>query len=220
MTATLKRAEPAAPRSADRTRPDGRSTNRRIRGPELAVGVLVMVGFALAAVLWHLSSVEKVPALAMVDSIARGQVIESTDLHVVYVASDDAIARMDPSRSGSVVGRVATVDLEAGALLTRTAVADGAAVRSGEAVVGLSLDPGAYPARGLAPGDVVNVVRSSDVAELDAAPKVIARDATVFAVEEMSSDRLLVSVIAPAGDAEVVAATAGAGGLRLVLVSS
>ncbi len=86
-------------------------------------------------------------------------------------------------------------------------------------MVGLSLDPGAYPARGLAPGDRVNVVRSADVAELDANPTVIARNATVYAVDELASDRLLVSVLATEPDAEAVAAVASAGGLRLVLVS-
>jgi hypothetical protein len=85
--------------------------------------------------------------------------------------------------------------------------------------VGLSLDPGAYPARGLAPGDHVNVVRSSDIANLSSEPSVVARNATVFEVEDLSNDRLLVSVLSTQGDAEAVAALADAGGLRLVLVA-
>ncbi|MCZ7537383.1 MAG: hypothetical protein M5T61_16715 [Acidimicrobiia bacterium] len=48
---------------------------------------------------------------------------------------------------------------------------------------------------------------------------VIARGATVVSVEELASDRLLVSILAPEGDAVAVAARAGSGSLRLVQVS-
>ena len=187
--------------------------------PELAVGVLVTVVFALGAVLWHLSAVEKVSALVVASSIERGEVIDASDVSVAYVSSDDPLARLDGSQINRVVGRVALVDLAEGTLLTNSVIADAAAVQEGDGVVGLSLDPGAYPARGLAPGDRVNVVRSADVAELDANPTVIARNATVYAVDELASDRLLVSVLATEPDAEAVAAVASAGGLRLVLVS-
>lgn len=190
-----------------------------MRAPEVAVGVLVTVVFALGAVLWHLSAVEKVAALVVASGVERGEVIESGDVRVAYVSSDDTLARLDSSQIDRVVGRVALVDLAAGTVLTTSVVADAAAVEAGDGVVGLSLDPGAYPARGLAPGDRVNVVRTADVADLDADPTVVARDATVFAVDELASDRLLVSVLATEADAEAVAAVAGAGGLRLVLVA-
>jgi hypothetical protein len=221
----------ATPRSATRTtsvssnghaaRPevDIRPPGRRVRAPEVAVGVLVTVVFALGAVLWHLSAVEKVAALVVASGVERGEVIESGDVRVAYVSSDDTLARLDSSQIDRVVGRVALVDLAAGTVLTTSVVADAAAVEAGDGVVGLSLDPGAYPARGLAPGDRVNVVRTADVADLDADPTVVARDATVFAVDELASDRLLVSVLATEADAEAVAAVAGAGGLRLVLVA-
>lgn len=201
------------------TQVDVRPPGRRVRVPEVAVGVLVTVVFALGAVLWHLSTVEKVPALAAASAIERGEVIESGDVRVVYVSSDGSLARLGSSQLDEVVGRVALVGLTEGTLLTPSVVADAAAVNTGEGVVGLSLDPGAYPARGLATGDRVSVVRSAEVADLDAKPTVIARDATVFAVEELSSDRLLVSILTRETDAEAVAATASAGGLRLVLVA-
>jgi hypothetical protein len=181
--------------------------------------VLVTVVFALGAVLWHLSAVEKVPALAAASQIQRGDVIDASDVRVVYVSSDDNLARLDSAQMGRVTGRIALVDLAEGTLLTPSVVADAATVNAGDGVVGLSLDPGAYPARGLAPGDQVNVVRSADVAELDAKPTVIAHNAEVFKVEEMSSDRLLVSILADESDADAVAAAEGAGGLRLVLVA-
>jgi len=205
--------------------------------PELVVGVLVMTVFALGAVLWHLSAVDKSPALAVVGNVERGQTLSASDVRVVYVASDDTLARLPEADLNRVVGRVALVDLAPGTLLTRSLVADHPALEAGDGIVGLSLEPGGYPAMGLSPGDLVNVVRTIDPADPinDAADDtdsgsgseastatgdvVIARGATVVSVEELSSDRLLVSILASEGDAVAVAARAGSGSLRLVQVS-
>lgn len=196
-----------------------RPPGRRARVPEIVVGVLITAVFALGAVLWHLRAVAKVPALVAVSAIDRGEVVDSSDVRIAYVSSDGALARLDSSELNRVVGRVALVDLGEGTLFTPSMVAEATAIEAGDGVVGVALDPGAYPARGLAPGDRVNVVRTADAGDLDAEPSVIARNATVFAVEELSSDRLLVSILTSEGDAEAAAASAGAGGLRLVLVA-
>jgi hypothetical protein len=198
--------------------------------PELVVGVLVMSVFALGAVLWHLSAVDRSPALAVVGTVERGDVISSDDLRVVYVSSDDALARMSESQMTEVVGRVALVDLAPGTLVTRSVVADRPTLEEGEGIVGLSLDPGGYPDLGLAPGDRVTIVRSGDTAVPEATDdsaddgetstsNVIAREATVVSVEELTGDRRLVSVLTTEADAEAVAAAAGSGSLRLVQVS-
>lgn len=195
----------------------------RVRGPELVVGLLVTVLFALGAVLWHLNAVDRSPALAVVGSVERGDTISSADIKIIYVSSDDALARLDGSQLSEVVGQVALVDLAPGTMLSRSVVADGPALDAGEGVVGLSLEPGGYPAMGIAPGDRVSVVRTAEPGAVDEGGEpsevVLTRDATVFAVEELASDRLLVSIVAPEDDAEAVAAAAGTGSLRLVLVS-
>jgi hypothetical protein len=185
--------------------------------------VLITVVFALGAVLWHLSLVDKSPALAVAGAVERGDAIGAEDVRVVYVSSDDAVARLDESRLDQVVGRVALIDLAPGMLLTESVIAERPSLAEGEGVVGLALEPGAYPALGLSPGDRVSVVRSVDpttvVGADDTSELVVARDATVFAVEELASEGRLVSIIAPEADAEAVAAAAGSGALRLVQVS-
>ena len=70
----------------------------RLRIPELAIGLFVMIGFALAAVLWHLNSVDKTPALAVALSVERGETIRAEDIRVVYRASDEVLARLDESQ--------------------------------------------------------------------------------------------------------------------------
>jgi hypothetical protein len=196
----------------------------------LAVGVLVTVVFALGAVLWHLRAVDSSPALAVTGAVERGATIGAGDVRVVYVSSGDGVARLDESQIDQVVGRVALVDLAPGTLLTASVIADRPAVAPGEGVAGLALDPGAYPALGLSPGDRVNVVRSTDPAAVTtgggdgdessgASEVVVAQGATVLAVDELASDRRLVSILAPENEAEAVAAEAGSGALRLVQVS-
>jgi len=220
------------PRSGPPGSNSHRSTNavslappgRRVRVPELVVGVLVVVVFALGAVLWHLSAVDKSPALAVVGTVERGDEIAADDLRVVYVASDDPVARLDEAQMSEVVGRVAAVDLAPGTLISRSLVAERPTVAPNEGVVGLALEPGGYPAMGVSPGDRVNVVRTVDPAVTaadsgDGPEVVIARDATVFAVEDLPSDRRLISILAAEGAAEAVAAAAGSGSLRLVLVA-
>ena len=195
------------------------SPKRGVRLPELAVGVLVTVLFALGAVLWHLSATAKEPALAVRSHLQRGDVIDYSDLRTVYVATDDALVRM--THASDVVGRVAEVDLGPGVIITPTVISDGAPIQPGEGVVGLALDPGHYPSLGLAPGDRVNVVRTSDesLSGTDTDNRVVARGATVFEVEDLASDRKLVSIKASEGEAEAVAAASGASGLKLVLVT-
>lgn len=219
-TRTVSRSAPGSSNGQGVTAPvEIRPPGRRVRIPEVAIGVLITVVFALGAVLWHLSSVQKIPALAAASQISRGQVIDANDVRVVYVSSDDPLAHLDSSQISRVTGGVARVDIAAGTLLTPSVVAHADAVNRGDGVVGLSLDPGAYPARGLAPGDRVNVVSSADVADLNGAPNVLAHKATVFAVDELAGDRLSVSILTTEDDADTVAAAAAAGGLRLVLVA-
>ena len=221
MTATTRPFEPARTTGSNGAgrAPAVAPPSRRVRLPELAVGLLVTVMFALGAVLWHLSSTSKVPAVAAAGEIARGDTIDAEDLRVVYVASDDPLARLSPEESPEVIGRVALVDLAPGTLVTPALVADAASVEAGDGVAGLALDPGQYPALGLAPGDRVNVVRAGDGATDGGETEVIARAATVFEIEDLASDRKLVSILTSEADAEAVAAAAGTGGLRLVLVA-
>jgi hypothetical protein len=183
------------------------------------VGLFVTVACALAAVLWHLNATDRIPALAITAPVERGATIGHEDLTVVYVASENALARLDGSQAASVVGRVALVDLPAGTLVTPALVADEAALQPGEGVVGLALEPGGYPSMRLAVGDLVDVVQIGDAAAVgDGEGFVVARAATVVGIDELSSDRRLVSVLTSEADARAVAAVSGTG-LRLVVVT-
>lgn len=188
---------------------------RRVRVSELLVGAALAVACALVAVLWHASATERRPVLALASDVARGEVIQPGDVRVVYVSSDEPIVTLSRTESASVVGHLAATDLKAGSLLTAALVADPQRVEQGEGVVGLALDPGQFPASGLAPGDLVNVVTAG---ETDS--KVLAEAAVVFAVESLGGQgRRFVSIRTSEGAANDIAAAAERGPVRLVLVA-
>lgn len=199
-------------------------TRQRGRLPELVIGLIVMVVFALGAVLWHGSTTERQAVLALAGDIERGDTIAATDLRVVYVSSDDPIAYTAEQDSAAIVGRIAATDLAAGTLVTSSQVADRVALGQGDGVVGLALDPGQFPALSLLPGDRVNVVSgapSAQEADEGQPSTVLASGAEVFAVEELGGQgRQFVSLRMGEDDANRVASAAERGPVRLVLVGS
>jgi hypothetical protein len=194
-----------------------------MRVPELAVGMLVVVLFALGGVVWYLRSVDRTPTLALASAVERGEVIGVDDLRVVYVASDEPVAGLRPAESDRLVGMVALVDLAPGVIVTDDLVAAGARVGPDEGVVGLPVDPGQYPAFDLAPGDKVDVVRIGGAAtpgdEDGPVEAVVVRSVEVVAVADLAGgERKLVSVLAAEDDAATIASLDSAS-VRLVLVS-
>lgn len=231
MTTTLH--ERRADGAAVRAKPAGHApAGRRTRLPEVVVGVAMMVAFALGAVLWHLSTTERVAALALSRPVHRGTVIGRADLRVVYLPGDGAVAHLDRTRASVVLGRTARADMPAGTLLTAASVDSGESLGAGEGVVGLSLSPGQVPVDELVPGDLVDVVSAAgpgsppqaapDVANVvpDPAPSgIVASGAAVYAVgKEGVQGKRVVSIRLPKDDANRVAMAAERGDVRLVLV--
>lgn len=222
-TLETKRAEPDGAGTLSgqfRLQPPG---GRRVRVPELALGAAMMVGFALVAVLWHMSTTERDPALALAKPVQRGEVIEAADLRVVYVSADEPIARLGRNDAAALVGRTALSDLPVGALLTEGSVAPRIAIGAGQGVVGLALEPGQAPAGQLVPGDLVNVIggapeRAGSVEAEGRPTAVLASAAEVYGVEDLPQGRRLVSLKLAEPDANRVAAAAQRGPVRLVLV--
>ena len=217
MTATIRERASGNGHSVGRPLALEPPRGRRVRVPELALGLLVVAGCALAAVLWHASSVERDPVLAVRDGVRRGDVLTVDDVQVVYVSSDDPIGHLAEAQLDAVVGGVAAADMAPGTLLTPDLVIDGAGVTAGEGVVGLALEPGQVPTATLRPGDVVNVVAGPDAAA--SGEDVLVERAEVYAIEDLPAEgRVFVSLGMDEARANEVAAAAERGRVRLVLV--
>ena len=203
------------PTAASARRPDPpEPAVRRVRVPQLALGVLLSGLAGLGFVLFNATSVQRTPVLALASDVQRGQVIEVEDLQVVHVGSDDVLAWTPADRSDLLVGRAAVTDLAAGTLLTTEQVAAGSTLTPGAGVVGLALAPGQYPTPRLAIGDLVSVVEVSD------GLVVLVEAAEVVGIEPVGTQgQWFISLQTGEADATAVAQAAATGEVRLVLIA-
>ena len=187
---------------------------RRVRVPQLALGVLLSGLAALAFVLFNAASVQRTPVLALASDVQRGQVLEVEDLQVVHVGTGDVLALTPADRSDLLVGRAAVTDLAAGTLLTTDQVASGSTLTPGAGVVGLALAPGQYPTPRLAIGDLVSVV------EVSGELVVLVEAAEVVGIEPVGTQgQRFISLQTGEPDANTVAQAAATGEVRLVLIA-
>lgn len=135
----------------------GPGSRRHRQLPLVVVGVLLVLGCALAFTdaSLHLGNREEV--LVVAQPLAAGQMLTTGDLQAVRVSTGSGLQAIPVAAESSVVGRNVSVPLVAGALLTRAEVGAASAVGSGSDVVAVGLKPGAYPPD-LSPGDRVQVV--------------------------------------------------------------
>ncbi|WP_019873115.1 SAF domain-containing protein, partial [Sporichthya polymorpha] len=129
----------------------------RARRPGLiGAAIALIVGFALTGALLVSSAGGKTEVLVAAHAVPAGHVLTGEDLRATGVAGDvRAIAATDLS---TVVGRTSAVDLAAGQLLNRDMLTDIPVPGAGQALVGLALAPGRFPADGLQPGDQVQAI--------------------------------------------------------------
>ena len=198
---------------------------RRRQLPLVVVGVLLVVGCALAFTdaSLHLGTREDV--LVVAQPVAAGQVLSATDLRAAKVSTGSGIDVVATGAEGSVVGRRAAVPLVAGSLLTTADVGSAPAVGSGSDVVAVGLKAGAYPPA-LAPGDRVEVVPVPGASSGSVTGSVTAGSpvqATVLAVDAAPVDSgapTVLSLAVGSRDAGEVAALAAAGQASVVEIGA
>ncbi len=122
----------------------------------LAAAFTVLAGLLVA---WALDrAADRVQVVGVARAVPAGTVITADDLTVTAIAFDTAVTGLVPARSlDALVGRVATIDLAPGALLTVGMWADGSELAADERTVGAVLEPGTHPA-GLAAGSAALAV--------------------------------------------------------------
>lgn len=185
---------------------------RRVRLPELGIGILLVVGCALAGALFYLQADRKEPVAVLAVNVAAGDEIRRSDLRVAYVSADGPLETVPPAAAAAFVGRRAAHRLAAGSLLTSAAVVEGSDLAAGEGVVAVAVGASAMPAR-LAVGDTVNVVASGSAGDA-----VLVRGAVVHGIEALEVEGGAVVSLRTTEESANVVAAAEPSKLRLVLV--
>lgn len=218
-TSSPKRGRAEPPRGGILNGRPGRVAPRRSRPRSrslLVVAALLVLGFALATASLVVRAGEKVSVLSVGTPITKGHVIERQDLVSVAVSG---IARAVPVEDANdVVGKTATVDLIKGQVLTKGMITTTLTPTAGQSTVGLALDPTRVPSFGLDPGDIVDLIAvpnseadggsvNGRASSLDN-PTVLARSATVYAVQGLATDggKVLLTVLVDSKAAGPVAA--------------
>lgn len=211
---------------AVRPSPGGSSPPLRHRErPWIVAGVLLVVGCALVFALVSLRVGGRHPVLAVARAVPVGQVLTDADITEARVSAGDGLRTVPASQRRQVVGRTAAVPLVAGSLLTTEQLGRPSTLAPGEAVVGLALKAGQFPA-GLTPGARVRVIETGGTGAGASSPtgdagSALARNATVLDVSAPGVDgsgTTVVSVKASSAEADRVAVAAAAGRAALVLL--
>lgn len=199
---------------------------RQRRTGLLTVAALLIIGSALAGGLVFARAANTVEVLAIREAVPKGHEITRDNIIARNVSGvPDTI----PATSiHATVGKVASVDLVAGQLLTSKLVTNTPVPGPGQALVGLNLDPARVPNSGLSAGDVVNIVavpaggsQSDSESQLDA-PPFLSRGSTIYDVKGSSTEggAVLVTVVVNEDDSPRVAAYSTAGRVALVRTSA
>lgn len=148
---------------------------RRPVGYLAAAIALVIVG-GLVSVFFYTSSQSTQDVFVAARTIDRGEVIDPSDLSTIAVAAGQQVQGFTASEKAQVIGKVATVVVPRGGLVTPDSVANNLPVPEGLALVGLSLNPAQLPSVQLRAGDKVVL---TPVAQQTGVPAAVGADLDV-----------------------------------------
>ena len=221
MTIVGERPVTAAHR-ADATQRLRLAPSRRPRNvPWIVVGLLLVAGGALAFGVLATRLGNRQPVLVVARAVPAGQVIRSADVRVVGIAVDGDVSGIPASARAQVVGKPATHDLGAGALLTRDDIGTGRGLAAGKAIVGLGLKASQVPAQDLGPGARVVLLDTGDPTSVSRAGPTILGSGRVTSVKRDDSaggaGTVAVSVVVDRDVAPAVAAVNASGRIAVVV---
>ena len=179
--------------------------------------VLVMVG-ALAAVWLVNSTSDRVPVLVLARDVSYGDTITRADLTTTDVAHDPQVRTVPADQAAVVVGKVAATRLIRGSLLAPGQFVTAAPPGAGQVLVPLAMPVSRLPAAGLQPGQRILVVDTppADGDVPATAPASIA--ATVVRVGRADlNDVTVIDVTAATGDGPALAVRSATGRFALVV---
>jgi len=223
--ATTTAASRTNGRADERPRPstDAPARRRHRQAPLVALGVLLVLGCALAFAdaSVHLGSREQV--LVVAQPVSAGQVLTSGDLRTANVSTGSGLDVVPVDQEATVLGRRVSVPLVTGSILTASEVGSAPAVGSGSDVVAVGLKAGAYPPE-VAAGDRVQVVpvastsSGATTAGVTSGSPIAATVLAITVAPADSNEPTVFSLQVSTNDADEVASLAAAGQASLIEV--
>lgn len=193
---------------------------RRRRSPLFGLAVIGLILLSgLAGVIAFNSVSKSTPVFVAKSDIVRGHVITKDDLTTISIAADQDTQAISATKADTVIGQIAAVDIPTGGMVTTSSLTKSLAVPDGKALIGITLQPGKYPAQTLHAGDNVVLVP----AQAQGAPPVdiTAEQTTPAVVSQVkpvpNTNDVVVDVYVSAAAAPGIASRGASGGLALYL---
>jgi hypothetical protein len=132
---------------------------RRERKPALILaGLLLALVCGTVTAAAYLRVGGRTAVLAVAHDVPAGRTVTARDLTEARISYDRSLHAIPAKLRDQAVGRVAAVDLKAGSLLTREQLTTATVPGPGDAIVGVALKDGQFPADQPQPGDMVTVL--------------------------------------------------------------
>jgi hypothetical protein len=183
-----------------------------------------VVGASIAAFVGlYASAGHRTAAIVVERPLAQGQTISSADLGQADVSVSGDVRYIPVADASVVRGKRAASAIPAGSLLTTGDLAGTPAIAVGDAVVGVALKDGQFPAGGLAPGEQVLVVQTGTPGSPLSAPAPSTTSGTSSVTDSTSASALTgtgTGVLVPRATVVSVSVPGtAAGGSNALLVS-
>jgi len=194
------------------------STRRRWRIPELAIGVVLMCGGALGAILLSRSGDSMVVVVGSAHNLERGVQITAQDLVALEVPSSFATSFVMGANAKSLIGQTMLINLNASSPITTAMLSPTVGLLPGEALTSSAIDIGKFPVD-LAVGDSVRVVTVPDLAISESTePSMFADEVIIYSITQ-TSDNNDVALVTFRSSLDLSMAIARAGEIYLVRVA-
>lgn len=192
---------------------------RKRRIPEMAIGLVLIIGGAIGSLLLYQSASNTVTVVALSRDVARGHVLMARDLVAMQVPADAAGIFIAGTNAQQLVGKTLVVDGEKDSPIVAAMLSTRSPLGPSEALVATSVDIGSYPPL-LSEGDSVQLVFTPDITTGNVTPPTMYSNVvTVWSVSS-PDDSLGKAVVTFRGPKDLALAVAGAGSVHIALVQN
>jgi hypothetical protein len=184
----------------------------------MAVGIALIALGVIGSMTVYRSASATVSVVGVVSDLDRGQVIEASDLQAIRISPETAQFFVDASNAGSLLGKSLTVSIKGGSPLSESMVSSESPLGLNEALTSAAVPAGNIPAN-LAVNDKVRLVLTPDATITNASPPLLFDEAVTISAIEQSDELNNAVIVTFRGPLRLSLAIAGAGNVRISLVS-
>ena len=191
---------------------------KKKRVPDMAVGIALIALGLIGSIAVYRSASATVTVVGAASNLERGQVLDTGDLRAIRVSPETAQFFVSASNAGSLIGRTVAIAVVSGTPLSESMVSTASPLADDEALTSAAVPVGNIPAN-LAANDKVRLVLTTDATITNASPPLLFDEIVSIWAIEQSADLSSAVIVTFRGPLRLSLAIAGAGNVRISLVS-